>query len=85
MYNIIKFTDNSGSVEHVATAKSINYFRAETNPELIAIEIKDIKDAIELASYFDRKIDNMWDKLMTPPIFYKDPIVNTNIKLEDLI
>jgi hypothetical protein len=35
MWNVYKFTQN-GLVEYLVSQKSINYFRIETNPELIA-------------------------------------------------
>ena len=86
MYNVIKFTDKDGNVDHLATNKSTAYFRPDTNPELVAIEIKDFSKAHQLAKYFDREINDMWDQLMSPPFFYKEPRVTEDIpdmKLED--
>jgi hypothetical protein len=80
MFNVIKFTDKDGNVDHLATNKSVSYFRPDTNPELVAIEIEDISKAFELANYFDREINDIWDKLQKPPFFYKEPRSN-NIPL----
>ena len=84
MFNVIKFTDKDGNVDHLATDKSVAYFRPDTNPVLVAIEIEDISKAFELAKYFDRKINNIWDSLQKPPFFYKEP-ANTNITLKELL
>lgn len=79
MYNVIKFTDKDGTIEYLASKKSISYFRKKFNPELVAIEIETLSDAIDLARYFNRKIVTKWDELMSPPIFYKEPRVVKDI------
>jgi len=86
MFNVIKFTDKDGNVDHLATNKSVAYFRPDTNPVLVAIEIKDISKAFELAKYFDREINDIWDKLQKPPFFYKEPKHNIplHVQLEQM-
>ena len=79
MHNVIKFTDKDGNVGYLATKKSVSYFRPDTNPELVAIGIENLSDALDLARYFNRKINCLWDNIMKPPFHYKEPRTTKNI------
>ena len=86
MYNVIKFTDIDGTVNHLAVADDMCSGGISSHPEIIAIEISNLDDAIKLANYFDREINDFWDGLKKPPFFYKEPRVTEDIpdmKLED--
>jgi len=80
MYNVIKFTDKDGNVNHIPACEDMCSGGITSHPGLVAIEISNLDDAIELANYFDREINDIWDKLKKPPFYYKEPRSN-NIPL----
>jgi hypothetical protein len=88
MYNVIKFTDIDGNVNHLAVADDMCSGGISSHPEMVAIEISNLDDAIELANYFDREINDFWDGLKKPPFFYKEPevaAINLDMSLDDFL